>query len=233
VCEQLPNQPPAQPSRALSPGPLAGKPACSCPACRIAQASGARFCPECGAPLAGDVVAAGPAMPVSEANPSPDMAGSAKTGAESHVGAGSQLQTVAEDPPAAALSLPPCECGRSLPEDAAYCPACGKKVSRATLDGYSIHCQGPAGERTIPWAGGELTIGKAAECGLSVAGDEYLSRKHARLVVKNDQMFLEDLGSSNGTFLKIRRAVPVEAGDEILVGTCLLRLEKPCPQPTE
>ena len=81
-------------------------------------------------------------------------------------------------------------------------------------------------KQSYPLAGGELTIGKAADCGLVMMGDEYLSRHHTKLVARDGQVFLEDLGSSNGTFLKIRHPVAIEIGDEILVGTCLLRLER-------
>jgi pSer/pThr/pTyr-binding forkhead associated (FHA) protein len=74
--------------------------------------------------------------------------------------------------------------------------------------------------------GEELTIGKAPECDLVVTDDEYLSRRHVRLIRSEGKVVLEDLGSANGTFLRVRRPVALEPGDEILIGTSLFTLEK-------
>jgi pSer/pThr/pTyr-binding forkhead associated (FHA) protein len=74
--------------------------------------------------------------------------------------------------------------------------------------------------------GEELTIGKAPDCDLVVTDDEYLSRRHVRLIRSEGKVVLEDLGSANGTFLRVRRPVALEPGDEILVGTSLFTLEK-------
>jgi pSer/pThr/pTyr-binding forkhead associated (FHA) protein len=62
-------------------------------------------------------------------------------------------------------------------------------------------------------------IGRREDCDLRIAvGD--VSRKHCRLIVSAGQVEVEDLGSSNGTFVngtKISRA-PVTAGDTIQIG---------------
>lgn len=47
---------------------------------------------------------------------------------------------------------------------------------------------------------GEMIIGRGADCDLVVA-DERLSRKHAKLVVADNTITVEDLGSTNGTFV--------------------------------
>ena len=39
-------------------------------------------------------------------------------------------------------------------------------------------------------------------------------------------VFLEDLGSSNGTFLRVRRSIALEVGDEIAIGRNVFRLEQ-------
>jgi pSer/pThr/pTyr-binding forkhead associated (FHA) protein len=75
-------------------------------------------------------------------------------------------------------------------------------------------------------AGDELSIGKAADCNMVIADDDYVSRRHARLVKSDGMVFLEDLGSSNGTFLRVRRPIVLEPGDEIVVGTCSLRFDE-------
>ena len=51
--------------------------------------------------------------------------------------------------------------------------------------------------------------------------DESVSRRHARIRVGDDGVFLEDLGSKNGTFLRgvpVARAVRLEDGDEFTIG---------------
>ena len=58
-----------------------------------------------------------------------------------------------------------------------------------------------------------------------------VSRKHARIIVKNGQYLLEDLGSTNGTFVnRGRRLIPgsphkINDGDEIIVGKTFLRFQ--------
>ncbi len=59
--------------------------------------------------------------------------------------------------------------------------------------------------------------------------DSKVSRKHARIVYRNGAYFIEDLGSTNGTFLnRGRRLLPgtpqvLNEGDEIIVGKTFLR----------
>jgi len=71
----------------------------------------------------------------------------------------------------------------------------------------------------------EITIGKAPECGVVIDGDGYVSRCHCRLVREEGRVFVEDLGSSNGTFLRVQKRLELEVGDELLVGTNVFRLE--------
>ena len=49
--------------------------------------------------------------------------------------------------------------------------------------------------------------------------------RHARIDVKGNEVTLTDVGSSNGTFTKISGPVEIGAGDQILVGAQLLRLD--------
>jgi pSer/pThr/pTyr-binding forkhead associated (FHA) protein len=60
---------------------------------------------------------------------------------------------------------------------------------------------------------------------LTFPADPYVSGRHARLEVAGDAITLADLGSSNGTFVRIAGAVPLAPGDQLLVGAQLLRVE--------
>jgi pSer/pThr/pTyr-binding forkhead associated (FHA) protein len=55
--------------------------------------------------------------------------------------------------------------------------------------------------------------------------DEFMSRRHAQIVYRNGRGHLEDLGSSNGTFLRLRGPHGLASGDLIRLGDELLRFE--------
>jgi pSer/pThr/pTyr-binding forkhead associated (FHA) protein len=55
--------------------------------------------------------------------------------------------------------------------------------------------------------------------------DEFMSRRHAQLALRNGRPRVEDLGSSNGTFLRLRGPHGLTPGDLIRVGDELLRFE--------
>ncbi len=55
--------------------------------------------------------------------------------------------------------------------------------------------------------------------------DGYVSGSHARIAINDSQVFLSDLGSSNGTFLRIRSERLVPTGSFVLMGQQLFRLE--------
>ena len=74
----------------------------------------------------------------------------------------------------------------------------------------------------------ELTIGRAAGCQVPL-DDSYASQLHARLFRRNSELLVEDLGSTNGTFLnrkKVDSAVPIRKGDRLQVGKTVLELTK-------
>lgn len=55
--------------------------------------------------------------------------------------------------------------------------------------------------------------------------DLFLNPEHARFTVHNGKLFVKDLGSVNGVFIRIKSPVPLEHGDCYLVGEQLLRLD--------
>jgi DNA-binding winged helix-turn-helix (wHTH) protein len=78
--------------------------------------------------------------------------------------------------------------------------------------------------RAIPLAAGENVIGRDPECAVFV-DDGTVSRRHARVTVKGNEAFLEDLGSKNGTSVNGRKPegpCGVRHGDSVLVGSVLL-----------
>lgn len=73
---------------------------------------------------------------------------------------------------------------------------------------------------------GSTVIGRAPECELRLE-DTYASSQHARMFPKNGNWYVEDLGSTNGTFVNEQRlAAPamLQPGDRIRIGTTVLEL---------
>ncbi len=73
---------------------------------------------------------------------------------------------------------------------------------------------------------GEHVIGRADECSIVIV-DELVSRRHARLIVTETGVRLEDLGSANGVFVnevRVRRPYDLDSGDRVVIGTYDLML---------
>jgi pSer/pThr/pTyr-binding forkhead associated (FHA) protein len=65
----------------------------------------------------------------------------------------------------------------------------------------------------------ETTVGRSPDCDVFL-DDVTVSRRHALVVRRDGQFFIEDKGSLNGTFLNRRRieSGPLEDGDELQIG---------------
>jgi hypothetical protein len=71
----------------------------------------------------------------------------------------------------------------------------------------------------------QIVIGRSSELDM-VLVEDMVSRKHAKIVVTSGKVTIEDLGSTNGTFVngeKIKQA-RLKEGDRILIGTSILKL---------
>jgi pSer/pThr/pTyr-binding forkhead associated (FHA) protein len=74
----------------------------------------------------------------------------------------------------------------------------------------------------------QLTIGRSSESGL-VIRDDYTSTHHARLMLWDDQWVIQDLESTNGTFLdgsRVTVPVPVPLGTPVTIGTTSFELRR-------
>ena len=71
-----------------------------------------------------------------------------------------------------------------------------------------------------------LIIGRSAECDISIA-DTYLSSRHARFAIDDGDLTVEDLGSTNGTYVNqalVKGRVHLERGDIVQVGGVLFEV---------
>jgi hypothetical protein len=73
-----------------------------------------------------------------------------------------------------------------------------------------------------------LTVGRAANNDIAVSGDEYASTRHARFEPRRDGVYVEDIGSTNGTFvngIRLTRERKLTPGDIVRIGETDLRFE--------
>jgi len=79
---------------------------------------------------------------------------------------------------------------------------------------------GPTPGKTFPIEADEVNFGRDLANDITISDPE-ISRRHARFFVRDDNIFLEDLGSTNGTFLngeRISTPQQLRAGDVITFG---------------
>ena len=75
----------------------------------------------------------------------------------------------------------------------------------------------------------ELTIGRSPGCGVAMPEDIYTSTLHARLFRQNGQLWVEDLGSTNGTYVnseQIAKAVRLGKGDMLQIGSTVFEVSR-------
>jgi pSer/pThr/pTyr-binding forkhead associated (FHA) protein len=83
------------------------------------------------------------------------------------------------------------------------------------------------GRRTVP-RNGPMTVGRAASCDVVLA-DTYVSNVHARIYDRDGGWWLEDLGSTNGTYMnrtRVQQPTAVGPGDEVKLGKATLELRR-------
>ena len=81
---------------------------------------------------------------------------------------------------------------------------------------------------TITLGQAPVLIGRAPECTL-VLDDDYASNRHAKLSLQQGRWMVEDLGSTNGTFLgrnRVETATPIDVGSAVRIGRTVLELRR-------
>lgn len=126
--------------------------------------------------------------------------------------------------PQSAAAAPPAASAPSTP------PRPSPPVAAASPGTRIVITSGPKAGLELPLGRDALTIGRSSESGL-VIRDDYTSSHHARLLLRGDQWVLQDLESTNGTFLDGQRVspntpVPVPFGTPVKVGATTFELRK-------
>ena len=104
-----------------------------------------------------------------------------------------------------------------------------------------MRCVGESAVRRSGWAASRsisscmslsysrsLTVGRAATCDIAIR-DTYVSNVHARIYQRDGAWWLEDLGSTNGTYMnrtRVQQPTAIGPGDEVKLGKATLELRR-------
>ncbi|MGH9117302.1 MAG: FHA domain-containing protein FhaB/FipA [Acidimicrobiales bacterium] len=131
---------------------------------------------------------------------------------------------VATARPAEAKAKPRGRGNRRSDTTATKLPGGRRKRGSAPTDVIVVEPPEQAGRR-YP-LGDEVTVGRAAGCQI-IIDDNYVSQLHARLFLRDGQLFVEDLGSTNGTYLnrgKVSGPMVMQRGDRLQVGNTVMEV---------
>ena len=102
-------------------------------------------------------------------------------------------------------------------------PAAAKAPSTRGRGPTRLRIVDPPARRGETFAlGGELTVGRGGGCGIVLGDDTFVSQVHARLYRRDGDVYVEDLGSRNGTFVNgeaIGGATRLRRGDQVQFGS--------------
>ena len=122
--------------------------------------------------------------------------------------------------PAAQRSAPPAPSRASR----APKPTKGRRGAPSTL----VVTQGALTGTTVRLSDTPVTLGRAQDSTI-VLDDDYVSSRHARIYPRDGQWLVEDMGSTNGTYLerqKVSGPTPVKIGVPIRIGKTTVELRK-------
>ncbi|WP_345066192.1 FHA domain-containing protein FhaB/FipA [Leifsonia kafniensis] len=134
---------------------------------------------------------------------------------------------VAPTPAGAALTEP---VGAHSPRSASPSPASSGHSVKATTQNASrlVITSGPKVGTEFPLTAESITIGRSTDSSL-VIRDDYTSTHHARLMLWNGEWMIQDLDSTNGTFLSGARVVvptPVPLNAPVKIGATTFELRR-------
>ena len=116
------------------------------------------------------------------------------------------------------------EPGRAQDGRGAYAPR-GSAESELVVEDSEVL----APETRFALRDGATSIGRSSASDIVLKSDDYASGRHAQLTRHGGLLYVEDLGSTNGTFVNGRKTVgatPLRHGDSVRVGSTTFRYEE-------
>jgi pSer/pThr/pTyr-binding forkhead associated (FHA) protein len=107
-------------------------------------------------------------------------------------------------------------------------PKAAKQSRHAKAGPSLIVTEGPLAQTVVPLGGSQVTIGRAPDSTL-VIDDDYASSRHARVYPGDDGWIVEDLGSTNGTWVdrtRITSPTVLAPGVPLRIGRTTLKLQR-------
>lgn len=87
---------------------------------------------------------------------------------------------------------------------------------------------GPNAGQSVPLGDKPILLGRGTDAAIRL-DDDYVSTRHARFATNGEQWFVEDLGSTNGTYLGSQRLTsptPIGIGIAVRLGKTIVELRK-------
>jgi len=87
---------------------------------------------------------------------------------------------------------------------------------------------GPNAGQSVPLGDAPILLGRGTDAAIRL-DDDYVSTRHARFATNGEQWFVEDLGSTNGTYLgsqRITSPIPIGIGIAVRLGKTIVELQK-------
>ena len=133
---------------------------------------------------------------------------------------------------------------RKVPDDESYVP--GRELRReasSKANGRRAYAPRPTGDPELvveesevlapqtrfDLKDGATSVGRSSTSDVVLKSDGYASGRHAQLTRHGGLLYVEDLGSTNGTFVNGRKTVgatPVRNGDNVRIGSTTFRYEE-------
>ncbi|UPK75102.1 FHA domain-containing protein [Nocardioidaceae bacterium SCSIO 66511] len=88
--------------------------------------------------------------------------------------------------------------------------------------------EGPNSGQSVPVADQPILLGRGTDAAIRL-DDDYVSTRHARFATNGEQWFVEDLGSTNGTYIgshRVTSPTPIAIGTAVRLGKTVVELRK-------
>jgi hypothetical protein len=102
------------------------------------------------------------------------------------------------------------------------------KAPKRSVPTHVAVVDGPSRGERVELSNAPILIGRGSDAAIRL-DDDYVSTRHARIATNGDQWFVEDLGSTNGTYIgsvRLTRPTAITIGTRVRIGKTTVELRK-------